>query len=188
MKNSSHAILAVAVVVALTACSEKPADQIAAPSAPAPAPAAVASGAALVIPTDLRPAQIPATLAPTDQCAVDRVNGVPAVASLAISDRAPLTLHGWAAHVPSGSLPKMVYIELVGADTRYLQATLGSNRSDVADIFKKPSLANAGWDVLTSVAGMTPGTYTMRVIQVHADNTGTVCDSLKALVLTAVRN
>lgn len=178
----------IAVVTALTACSEKPATPVAAPSAPAPVPAVVAPTATLVMPTDVRPTQIPATLTPTDQCSVDRVNGAAAAASLPISDRAPLTLHGWAAHVPSGSLPKLVYVEMVGANTRYVQATLGSDRSDVAEIFKKPSLTNAGWDVLTNVAGMTPGTYALRVIQVHADNTGTVCDSLKALVLSANRS
>lgn len=171
----------IACVAVIAACSDKPAETKAPVAMPVGASAAPSSNP--IVPTDIRPAQISTTLAPTDQCSVDSFNGAAAAALIPVSHAVPVVLNGWAAHVSSGSLPKLVYLELRGPNVRYAQAVVGGDRLDVAEYFKKPSLAKAGWDVQMGIVGLAPGNYGLHVIQVHADNTATICDAHKSLVV-----
>ncbi len=179
MKNF---IFAAAVSVVLVACTDKPVDPSSTTAAPPP------PGLATVVvgvPSELRPPVIPAALTSTGQCSIDHINAVAATETTTLVDKTRVTLDGWAADATTGSLPKSVFLELEGPVKRYLQANLGVSRPDVATHFQKPALANAGWEVLATLADLPPGSYVLRVIQVGATDTGTLCDARRTVFLPA---
>jgi len=162
-----------AMGLSLVACSEKQPEKAAIPVA-TPAPVFVKAAT-------VRPAAIQSTLSLPNDCRLEVVNDQrPNDAS--ISDKARITLQGWAGNVPAGTSPQQIFIEFEGASKVYIQAAHGLKRPDVADFFKKPGLADTGWVAYADLSEMAAGAYKVRIIQVEGQS-GLVCDSNHSIVI-----
>lgn len=168
-----YPLLVAAIGLSLVACTEKQPEK-AATSVAAPAPSFVKA-------STVRPAAIQSTLSLPNVCSVDIVNDQPAK-NASISDKAKITLAGWAANVPAGTSPQQIFIEFEGASKVYVKATHGIKRPDVADFFKKPGLADAGWVAYADLSEVAAGAYKVRIIQVEGQ-AGSVCDSNNSIVI-----
>lgn len=156
----------------LAACSDKPVPVVATP------PSVLGSGAV----SATRPATIPEPLAITQDCSVDLVNDAIATELTPVADKTKVRLSGWAADPVVGTLPKVVFLEIGGANKVYMQVALGLARPDVATHFSKPELANAGWQATLDMSALKPGNYELRIIQLGTV-ANTICDARKSLTL-----
>lgn len=168
-----YPLLVAAMGLSLVACSEKQPEKAAAPVA-TPAPSFAKA-------TAVRPAAIQSTQSLPDACRLDAVNDQPAKDAW-ISEKARIKLSGWAGNVAAGTSPKQIFVELEGPSKAYIQAAHGIKRSDVADHFKKPGLADTGWVAYADLSGMAAGDYKVRIIQVEGQ-AGLVCDSKNSIVI-----
>jgi hypothetical protein len=173
-----HSLIFAALVLSLSACSEKPSDQGAAQKT---TPAAAGAPAYLKAET-ARPASVPATLATSDSCFMDAINDQLVKETTSIADKSKVKFEGWAANVAAGTTPEAVYIALEGPTQAYIKANIGLNRPDVAAAFNKPSVTNAGWIAFTDLSALAAGSYKIRVIQTAAA-AGLVCEIKSVIVI-----
>jgi len=168
-----YPLLFAAISLSLVACSEKQPEKAATPVATA-VPSFVKAAT-------VRPAAIQSTLSLPGACALDSVNDQ-FVKDAAISDKARIKLVGWAGNVPAGTSPQQIFVELDGPSKVYFKAAHGQKRPDVATVFKKPGLADAGWTAYADLSELAAGAYKVRIIQVEGQS-GLVCDSNKSIVI-----
>lgn len=71
---------------------------------------------------------------------------------------------GFAVHKDKGSVPADVEIVLTGNKTYTLNAATGGDREDVAQFFKNPAFAKAGFMQDASFAAVEPGEYAMYIL------------------------
>ena len=155
--------------LSLVACSEKQPEKAA-----TPVPGVVKA-------TTVRPAAMPATLSLSEACALDAVNGQLAK-DASTSDKAKIKLDGWAANFPAGTSSQQIYVELEGPSKLYFRATHGLMRPDVAAVFNKPGLGDAGWTASVDLSEAAAGAYKVRIITVEGQS-GLVCDSKKSIAI-----
>lgn len=173
-----HVLMAAAVAFSLSACSdsnEQPAGHAGGGAAAVPAVAFSKAGA-------IRPASLPAELAPVSSCAFDRLNGGEHGASSAIADKSRVAINGWAADTKATAAPGPVFVEFDGPVKLYVAAQRSLKRPDVAGAFNNPVLQDAGWEANVDLSAATPGEYKLRVIEVNGA-AGTICDPHGALVI-----
>ena len=173
-----HSLIFAAVVLSLSACSDKPSDKGAVQKA---APAAAGAPAYLKAET-ARPASVPATLAASDSCFIDGIDDQLVKETTPIADKSKIKFEGWAANGAAGTTPEAVYIALEGPAQAYIKANIGLNRSDVATAFKKPSVTNAGWIAFADLSALAAGSYKIKVIQTAAA-AGLVCEIKSVIVI-----
>jgi len=172
-----HSLLVAAMGLSLVACSEKPPEKATTPTAPSAAP----SAPSFVKPTAVRPAAIQSVASVTDGCALDYMNDRP-MKDATITDKAKVTLLGWAGNVPAGSSPQQVFLEFEGPSKIYLKTAHSAKRPDVVDHFKKPGLADAGWAAYADFSEVTAGAYKVRIIQLQGQ-TSMVCESNHSIAI-----
>jgi hypothetical protein len=132
--------------------------------------------------TSERPSAIPATLGSGAACQVDWVNDAPAQKAPPVTNKAKVRLVGWAADLNKGTSSQGVFIALVGPSKFYFEALSGLKRGDVVSAYKKPGLANAGWDAYADLSGVSAGAYKIQVIQVDGSS-GSACDTGRSIVI-----
>ena len=172
-----YPLLVAALVLSLAGCSEKEPEK---PATPAATPNATGAPSFAKATTE-RPAVIQSTRSLPNACALDIVNDQLAK-EVSSSDKAKITLIGWAGNVPAGTSPKQIFVEFEGPSKVYIQAAHGNKRPDVADAFKKPGLADTGWVAYADLSEVAAGTYKVRIIQVEGQS-GLVCDSNKSIAI-----
>ena len=168
-----YPLLVAAIGLSLVGCSEKQPEKAATPVA-TPTPSFAKA-------TTVRPAAIQSTLSLPDACRLDAVNDRPAK-DASIPDKAKIKLVGWAANIPAGTSPQQIFVEFEGASKVYVKAVHGIKRPDVADYFKKPGLADAGWVAYADLSEAAAGAYKVQIIQVEGQS-GLVCDSKNSIVI-----
>ncbi|MTW14112.1 hypothetical protein GM658_26205 [Pseudoduganella eburnea] len=147
-----------ALVLLVSACSNKEEKPAAAAAAPVPPSASK--------PSATRPAELPATLAVSTDCALERFNDAPPSADdNAVTDKSKVYLNGWAANSKSDQAPGDVYIEMTGPGHYFVKAERGIQRPDIAEVYKKPLLVNAGWSVTMDLSGVAPGAYDIKILE-----------------------
>ena len=72
---------------------------------------------------------------------------------------------GFATNVDAGTVPKTIRIVLSGAQVYSIDSVTGSERPDVATFFKKPALANAGYQADAAFDDVAPGEYSVLLIE-----------------------
>lgn len=172
-------LLTTAVVLALSACSEK--TEPAAPAAGAPAaPAAVAP---VFTKADVtRPASLPAELAAVTTCSFDRLNGNEHGLSNNIADKTKVSLNGWSADIKATVAPGPVFVELDGPVKLYAAAQRGLKRPDVAGAHNNPVLQDAGWEANIDMSAAVPGEYKVNILEVNG-TAATTCNPNSILVI-----
>jgi hypothetical protein len=122
---------------------------------------------------------VPAALqSPTsvEGCALDRIGDAAAEPVNRVPLDHPVALTGWSADIASGSVPPVVILEFEGATRFFAPAARITKRTDVAQFFKRPELADSGYDALIAFAGLPPGTYAVKIDSVTAAGAVTSCD------------
>lgn len=79
---------------------------------------------------------------------------------------------GWAADGPAGAPAETLTAMLVAADGRAFKAGTGKSgiaRPDVAAALRRPAAGKAGFEVEGRLAEVTPGEYTVQIVQHFAD-------------------
>ena len=90
----------------------------------------------------------------------------------------PVKLVGWAAEPSTGTVPPVVIVELSSKGKHfYAPATRITKRADVAAAVKVPAFVDSGYDLLASFKTVTPGEYTVNVLQVDAAGKVHGCDT-----------
>lgn len=170
-------LLTTAVVLALSACSEK--TEQAAPAAEAPA----APVAVVFTKTDsTRPASLPAELKAVDTCGFDRFNNAERGLSNAIADKTKVSMNGWSADIKATAAPGAVFLQLDGPVKLYAAAQRGLKRPDVAAVHNNPVLQDAGWEANIDMSAAVPGEYKLNILEVNG-TTATTCDPHGVLVI-----
>jgi len=177
MKNSSLLLTAGLVVGLATACGDRPAptpaDQAAAPgTATAPvARAAVPESAQFKPTTEVEALQ---ALAASGTCSLENVvnlsDNTPSPGtepnSYVAARVVPYKIIGFATDSEAGTVPTTVHVYLHGKEVSYsLPAQVGLDRPDVAQFFKKPALAKAGYQADAAFDDVTPGVYEVSLIK-----------------------
>lgn len=76
---------------------------------------------------------------------------------------------GFAVNKDKGSVPTDIEIVLTGNKTYSLKSATGGDREDVAQFFKNPSFAKAGFMQDASFAAVEPGEYAMYILSQDGD-------------------
>ena len=131
-----------------------------------------------------KPAGVPILPQETDPCFLDRVNNQNAIGINVLSDNSKVLLSGWAGDVTNGKSPQEAWLEFDGIkqDTGfyYIKTASGTKRQDVADVFKKPGLADTGWEVFVSLSDMPGGIYEVHIMMLVEDKWLT-CDTKRVI-------
>ena len=174
MRNETSAfVLGIACVAfALSGCGNSTPEPAAPPvSSNAPA-VAVAPSPAPVAAVPASPAQgafatLSAQVASAaarngPDCNLDAIDGKPP--GLIARTSRPLFL-GWAADSATKSVPPSVMLVLKGAQDFAVQAPTGYPRNDVAQATKQPAFARSGFSVQADLAAVTPGQYSVTILE-----------------------
>jgi len=86
---------------------------------------------------------------------------------LYISEGQVVDIGGWAVDWGMSGGPRIdaveVWVDGIRGQGLRIDATYGTSRPDVAQVFKRPDLTNAGFDVRWTARGLTPGQHTFNV-------------------------
>ena len=191
MKSSTKLVLAMAVCSLLAACgkSTEAPDNAAAPpvngSEEAPAqkmPTSIVPAEGGVTSVDvLRLAGLAATKAP---CSLDLIAGKSVVPGpVSIADGSDILFQGWISN-PELQSPGTIAVILSGERAYAIRGRAGGDRPDVAKILKADGLAKSGYNVNTKLVGVSPGEYSISLIQ---DWNGTTiqCPTKAKIIVTA---
>ena len=183
-----HTLLAMALVVAMVGCTE----QTGAPISGTPAVTTTPSEAAkpmtfqttpLIVEADSVTAQDPALLAAaawTQKQCVLTLPGDPA--EFKASPTGPTRLTGFMI-APDDTSAGAFEIVLKGETSNYsIPAKTGWDRTDVADFFKMPQLADSGFDANVDLAKVAPGKYKVDYV-VERGGSRHFCESGKTLIV-----
>lgn len=92
------------------------------------------------------------------------------------------TLVGFATNAESGTVPATVRVLLLGAEVYGVDARTGFARPDVAEYFKVPAFATAGYQAVAGFDDVAPGEY--RVFVLEADGPAPVaCPSHQSVIV-----
>lgn len=171
-------LLAAAVALALSACSSSdqeavpPSTPTAATTAQTGAPAAPATPAAAVAKFTAYAAPIPSAPANT-QCALDTINAKPAADAAPLAVGSDVVFGGWAGNgkVQAGNGFLLV---LKGAQSYSAPIIADVARPDVAKALSSDGMANSGFNLAVSLAGVAAGSYQLFIVD-PADATN-ACD------------
>ncbi len=101
-------------------------------------------------------------------CSFDESNGKPTdTSTVKVIGKDNVDFVGWAADVPTGAVPKRLFVELDGQEIYKVDAFRGMQRQDVAAALNKPELVMAGWESRASLATLTHGAYRVGVVQIE---------------------
>lgn len=115
-------------------------------------------------------------------CSLDSVTPAVFADVTAVARAGTVKLVGWAAESPASPVPKVIFIELIGAKGKlYAAASRLTKRPDVAIALKQPPLVDSGWDLLTSFESVEPGEYSVRVVQVNQAGVAFRCDTRRKI-------
>lgn len=179
MKPLFRLIAALSVATSLAACSEKADDK---PQQGPAAQGADAKPAEPVVPgTRFQPSQeTPETIAAAltgGVCSVENVVTVPD--ETASPGERPNTykaslgsgyrLVGFAVNKDRGTVPANVDLLLSGVTSYRVPVQTGRPRGDVADFFKNPAFAKAGYMVDVAFTGVQPGEYALYFVETDGE-------------------
>lgn len=174
----NYVLIAGAIVLTLSACSDRAEQPGAGAADGAPAVTAVVFSKA----GTARPSSLPAELTPVSSCAFDHLNGSEHGASSAIADKSRVVMNGWSADAKAAAAPGPVFVEFDGPVKLYVGAQRSLKRPDVASAFNNPVLVDAGWETKVDLSAATPGEYKVRVIEVNGAS-ATICDPNSVFVI-----
>lgn len=183
-------LLAMAVVVAMVGCTEQTGAPVSGTPAVTTSPPEAAKPvsfetAPLVVEADSVTVQDPAILAAaawTQKQCVLTLPGDPA--EFEANANGPTRLTGFMI-APDDTSAGTFEIVLKGEKTNYsIPAKTGWDRSDVADFFKMPQLADSGFDANVDLAKVMPGNYKVDYV-VERGGSRHFCESGKTLVVKA---
>ena len=177
MNNSSLLLTAGLIAGLATACSDRPApvsaDQTAATSSATPAVAR----AAVPDSAQFKPTSEVGTLlalAASGTCSLENIVNLsdntpspgPEPNTYIASHAMPYKLIGFATDSDAGTLPTSIQVFLHGKESSYtLPAQGGLDRPDVAQFFKKPALAKAGYQADAAFDDVAPGVYEVSLVK-----------------------
>lgn len=161
-RHLGAAILAAAMALALSACSSSGQQ-----AAPAGTPAATAStkGGAPTAPAApaakfaAYTAAVPATPANT-QCALDTVNAKSAADAAPLAAGSDVVFGGWAGN-GKGQAANGFLLVMKGAQSYSMPVATTVARADVAKALSSDGMANSGFNLSASLAGVAAGSYTV---------------------------
>lgn len=179
--------LAIAAIVLLGGCRERRE-----PSSPLPPATAATSGSRpshvqerseTVAPASIgriSPAELRDAIASVAPCSFDSVGDTYFERELDLAERHSVLLRGWLSDERE-QVPSKFRLLLKGAaDTFAIPASTGVPRPDVAAHFKNQGLASAGFNFITDLSAVPPGTY--QVWLAYSDgNALKYCDTSKRL-------
>lgn len=179
--------LTLSVALVLAGCGERPASTPlpTAPAAQGEAPAA--TGPQFAVSED--GAAIMA-LAPRATCSLENVVDLGTQApspggepnTYRASRSANYRLIGFATDSEAGTVPTGLQLFLHGPQSYALDAKGGLERPDVAAFFKKPSLANAGYQADAGFANVQPGRYDVFVVNTFGGDR-VLCPTHQAIIV-----
>jgi hypothetical protein len=184
------ALAAVSLSLLLAACGERPAADGGTPAQPAVAgdtPAA-ASGPQFTSTSEVGTLMaLEARATCSLENVVDLATQTPSPGSEPNTYRAnraaSYRLIGFATDSEAGTLPSATQLMLHGAGKAYtLPAQGGLERSDVAAFFKKPTLANAGYQADAGFANVQPGTYEVFAVNTF-DGKQVLCPTHQSIII-----
>lgn len=106
-------------------------------------------------------------LAETQLCALDAVNGLPAVSgTFAVQASQPIALEGWVSTATLQAPPRLKFV-LDGTSDFQITAVTGIARDDVAQAYGSTNLALSGFKTQLATFAVPAGDYS--VILVHED-------------------
>ena len=177
MNNKSLILTAGLIVGLATACGDRPAPTPADNPGAAAAPAAPVARAAVPESAQFKPTtEVDAlqALPASGTCSLENVVNVsdntpsPGTEpnSFVAARVMPYKLIGFATDSEAGTVPTAVHVYLHGKVASYLlPAQIGLDRPDVAEFFKKPALAKAGYQADAAFDDVTPGIYEVSLIK-----------------------
>jgi hypothetical protein len=123
------------------------------------------------------------SFAKSDACFLDVINeGNPAHVP-PIGRTVPVHLVGWAVDFATGTVPPVIGVELLGSERFYAPAVRVRSRPDVARVLKVPSFIHSGYDVVASLGAVTPGEYTIDVLQVNVRGIALRCETKRKITV-----
>ncbi len=98
-------------------------------------------------------------------CTIDKINAQPAAKqTVNVEAGGELRFVGWVSDA-SKRVPDQFTIVLAGPAIYGVTGTAGLSRPDVARVLKAPALENAGFNVLTALATVEAGEYSVSIVQ-----------------------
>jgi hypothetical protein len=190
--------------LALSACGGKNDDFAAEPPAPGSNPADVAAPAATGAP--VARAEVPAgaqfaldksteqdivALKETAACSLENIvtmadmstNAGSAPNSYSVTKGKAYKLIGFATNKDTGSVPANIRLTIVGPKVYAIDTVTGSTRPDVADYFKVPAFASAGYQADAAFDDVEPGEYRVFAIEKSASGESIACPTHQTLVM-----
>lgn len=190
--TTKYALTALSLSLLLAACGERPAQNAATGGAPAPA----ADSAAPAAPTgpqfaSAEDADALAALEARATCSlenvVDAATQTPSPGTepntYRVSRGSSYRLIGFATDSEAGTVPSGMQLMLKGPGGAYtLPAQGGLERADVATFFKKPGLANAGYQADAGFANVQPGAYEVFAVNTF-DGSRVLCPTHQSIIV-----
>ncbi|GAB6195012.1 hypothetical protein [Lysobacter xanthus] len=192
MKTLRNLTLLVASGLLLAACGERPAAQQAGAAAPATgapaAPAAVPAGPQFAVASDAADLM---ALQARGTCSLENVVDLATQApspgnepnTYSAKHDANYRLIGFATDSEAGAVPSKVEMLLHGESQSFsLPASEGLERPDVAAFFKKPALANSGYQADAGFANVAGGRYEVFMVNTFGDQR-VLCPTHQTLIV-----
>jgi hypothetical protein len=117
-------------------------------------------------------------------CSLDALDGqtLDTTHALQLGGDGVARLAGWAADVPTGAVPRQVFVELDGRETIRIAAFRATLRPDVAAAHGNPALVTSGWESMVKVSSLPRGKFRVKVLQI--DGTAAWrCDTNRTLTV-----
>lgn len=131
-----------------------------------------------------RPAEISLLPQDVEPCFLDVINNQSANGVNMLAVKSQVHMSGWAGDVVNGRSPKIVWLEFDGIRQNtgfyYIKAINGVKRKDVAEIFGKSGLFDAGWNVYVDLSLLADGVYEVHVIML-VDQYWMTCDTKRLI-------
>jgi hypothetical protein len=113
-----------------------------------------------------------------DTCALDLVSEKRAPAVTVVNRGSAVRLLGWAADGSSGTVPRIVALELASDKASFqAHAFRITPRPDVAAVLGAPVLVDSAFDASLKFDAVPPGVYALNVVQVNDRAETVVCDT-----------
>jgi hypothetical protein len=173
---------ATVIFLTLMACSEKPPPSDAAVKSPLAAP--LTNEKALV---EGLPEAIKGELALRGDCNMERINGqLFSTGPQMISVNSTIEIAGWVLDVPSGGVPKTVFIRAASADGQrvwYAPAILSVERGDLVSLHGgNDAYRRSGYDTKLKSDALPAGTYRLQIIYAGKSEKA-ICDNGRTIVI-----